>query len=152
MNLDDLQALESQLIGHEGLKLYVYDDATGMSLRPGVTCIGNPTIGVGRELGRHGLSTEEVRQLLTNDITETVNALDSIYPWFLEMDAVRQRVLIDMAFNLGMKGLAGFPKFLTACAVRDYETAATEMLTSKWAGQVKGRATALAQMLRTGQA
>ena len=39
---------------------------------------------------------------------------------------------------------------IEALKVQDYERAAVEMLDSKWAGQVKGRATRLAQQMRTG--
>ena len=72
------------------------------------------------------------------------------YPFFDDLNDVRQRVFVNMTFNLGSTRLAMFKKFLAAVEARDYETAAEEMLDSKWAEQVKGRADRLADMMRSG--
>jgi lysozyme len=65
---------------------------------------------------------------------------------------LRQRVLIDMAFNMGTTGLLGFTGTLARVEQRDYAGAAAGMLASRWASQVGKRATALADMMRTGKA
>lgn len=61
----------------------------------------------------------------------------------------RQRVLVNMAFNLGMTGLLGFKTTLLAMEQGRYEDAA-RMLRSRWAGQVGVRAERLSEMMRTG--
>lgn len=63
----------------------------------------------------------------------------------------RKIVLIDMAFNLGVAGLMKFKKMLAAVDRQDWETAANEMLDSKWAKQVGTRAVKLATMMRQGR-
>ena len=60
-------------------------------------------------------------------------------------------VLIDMVYNLGHGKFTKFVKMREALRHGDYELAAVEMLDSKWATQVKGRATELADMMRTGE-
>ena len=52
-----------------------------------------------------------------------------------------------MAFNLGETRLRGFRKMWAALEEGNYATAAAEMLDSKWATQVKGRARDLAQLM-----
>lgn len=53
-----------------------------------------------------------------------------------------------MAFNLGMNGLKKFKKMLNAIAEGDDVGVVNEMLDSKWAHQVKGRAWELADQWR----
>jgi lysozyme len=72
-------------------------------------------------------------------------------PWVRELDDVRQAVLLDMAFNLGVTGLLGFHTTLKLVRLRRFVSASVQMLDSKWAGQVKGRAIRLSKMMETGQ-
>jgi len=44
----NLERTKKQLTRHEGLRLAVYDDATGKPLEQGDTIVGHPTVGVGR--------------------------------------------------------------------------------------------------------
>ena len=48
-----------------------------------------------------------------------------------------------MGFNLGITRLLKFKKFLAALEQHDWETAAVEMMDSRWATQVGPRATRL---------
>jgi hypothetical protein len=50
------QQMIVDLIVDEPLKLYVYDDATVMPLRPGYLLKSRLTIGIGRALDVHGIS------------------------------------------------------------------------------------------------
>lgn len=134
-----LKKIEEQLILHEGLRLKPYKCPAG-----------HLTIGVGRNLETKGISREEALFLLRNDIAEAERAL-SRYEWYTKLDPIRQKVLIDMCFNLGLAGLLQFRRMITALISGDYETAADEMLASKWAKQVGARAQRLARMMRTGQ-
>jgi GH24 family phage-related lysozyme (muramidase) len=62
---------------------------------------------------------------------------------------IRERALINMAFNLGYR-LSGFKKFLAAVNAEDWETAAKEMMDSKWAQQVGDRAVRLRDQILNG--
>ena len=135
----DFAALTSQLIAHEGLRLKPYTDTTG-----------HLTIGVGRNLSEVGITRDEALDMLETDIERAMGQLFLRWPWAAQLDAVRQRVLIDMVFNLGADGFGKFRRMLAAAQAGDYESAAAEMLASKWATQVGQRATRLAHMMRTG--
>jgi lysozyme len=139
MTTAERATLREQLIRHEGLKL-----------RPYRCPAGRLTIGVGRNLQDRGISSSEALYLLDNDIAEIELDLRSRLLVFPELTPVRQRVLIDMAFNLGTAGLFGFRKMLAAITAHDYEAAARHGLNSAWAKQVGTRATRLMAMLETG--
>lgn len=108
------------------------------------------TIGIGRNLRDKPLSQEERYHLLNNDIDEVIVALDQHFPWWSKLDEVRQRVLVNMAFNMGVEKLSAFTHTLGFIQSGDYASAADEMLRSAWAKQVGVRADRLAAMMRTG--
>ena len=56
----------------------------------------------------------------------------------------RQKVLTNMAYNLGEGGLNKFKKLKAALVAGDYQEAGQQMMESDWAGQVHGRAGRLA--------
>ena len=144
--------LIAELKRDEGEVLHVYDDATGQAIVPGYTLKGHPTVGVGRALDVNPLTETESLYLLNGNIDKVQLDLNAAYPWFLTLDDVRQRVIINMTFNMGLHGLAGFPLMLGAVAAKDYEAAADRMKSSIWYGQVGARAVRLVAMMRTGNA
>lgn len=132
--------LTAMLIKHEGLRLKPYKDS-----------VGKLTIGVGRNLDDRGISQDEAMILLNNDIRDhRADALNK-YPWLAHLDSVRQDVIVDMVFNMGIERFSSFHLMLTALEQGDYAHAADEMLNSKWAKQVGLRASELSQMMRSGQ-
>jgi lysozyme len=94
---------------------------------------------------------EESKLILMHRLGKLVEQLPDAIPVFNDMDEVRQRVLIDMAYNLGIAGLKKFRRMLAALERRDYEEAAKELLDSRYADQVKGRAVRNARMMETGE-
>ena len=135
----DRNRLIDQLRIHEGVEKTVYNDSEGI-----------PTIGVGRNLRDRGLSDDEIDYLLSNDIDIVVDELDKGMPWWKDLDEVRQRVLCDLVFNLGMPRFSGFKKSISYMKQQMWDQAADELLDSKWARQVGRRAQTLSEMMRTG--
>lgn len=135
----DRARLETQLIKHEKRSRFPYKDA-----------VGKLTIGIGRNLDDVGVRDDEMDLMLENDIDAVLEQVVRVFPWYPPLDNVRQNVILNMAFNLGIAGLQGFTQTLAAIARGDYEGAAEHMLDSKWAKQVGGRAVELAEMMRTG--
>lgn len=131
--------LMQELQSDEGLKLFPYVDA-----------VGKLTVGIGRNLSDVGISEDEARLLLANDVAKAAADLTRFLPWYSALDEVRQRVLLNMTFNLGVRGLLKFEQTLASIKRGDYEAAAQGMLSSVWARQVGRRATRLAAMMRTG--
>jgi len=122
----------------------------GMRLKPYRCPAGKLTIGIGRNLEDSGISEAEADLLLTNDIARFSVLLDLELPWWKSLDEVRQRVLLNMAFNMGVTRLLGFTQTLGHVKAGRWKEAATGMKASKWAKQVGSRAARLAQMMETG--
>lgn len=122
----------------------------GMKLKPYRCTAGKLTIGVGRNLDDVGITEAEAKTLLSHDIDRVQNEIRH-QPIYRQLDSVRQTVLCNMAFNLGLPGLLAFKKMWSALEEGDYTKASVEMLDSQWARQVKGRATRLAEQMRTGR-
>lgn len=128
------------LLRDEGVRLTPYRDTAGKL-----------TIGVGRNLDDVGITDDEAMFLLEHDIDAAVVDCVRAFPWFTTLDRVRQGVIVQMRFNLGLGRLLGFQKMLAAIAKGTYRTAAVEMLESRWAVQVGDRAQRLAKAMRTGR-
>lgn len=143
--------LREQIVLHEGLRLEAYKDTVGVW-----------TIGVGRnmetnpvsdELGRTvnypggRITRDEAMILLDNDLNGAIADVRRNISFFDSLSEPRQMVLVDMAFNLGMRGLLGFRNMLSAVQSGDYARAAAEMLNSRWANQVGRRARTLSDMM-----
>lgn len=133
------QKLYAELRRDEGSRSFPYTDT-----------VGKLTIGVGRNLTDVGLSDEEIDHLLDNDVARVESGLDRALPWWRTLDDVRQRVIANMAFNMGVFGLLTFKNTLEAIRVGDWSRAHAGMLASKWATQVGPRAKRLAEMMLTG--
>jgi lysozyme len=141
MNIDQIIITSKKMLRiDEGLKLMPYRDAKGIL-----------TIGIGRCLDRKGISKEEAYILFEHDVYETLSQCNNRIPFFKDLDEVRQCVLVDMAFNLGINGLLGFKRTIEALESENYIIAAAEMLDSTWARQVGPRARRLSDMMRTGE-
>ena len=149
----DRSKLAEMLILHEGMKLNVYDDATGQDLSQGDTAQGHPTIGVGRNVAGDGLgiSEEEARFMLLNDVERVENEAKT-WPHYENLEGARQAVLLDMLFNMGMTRFnpEKWPKMFQAITEQNWEEAANQMRSSAWAGQVKSRSQRLAKMMEFG--
>ena len=136
----NLAAMQGMLRREEGVRLKPYRDT-----------VGKLTIGVGRNLDDVGISDAECMVLLANDLARTSAGLDASLPWWRQLDEVRQEVVLDMAFNMGLATLMEFHSTLAATKAGRFGEAASGMLASRWAKQVHGRADALAAMMRSGR-
>jgi lysozyme len=145
-----ITCLEDQLRRDEQERQFAYDDATSLTLGRGATLKGNLSIGVGRNLSAKGLSQKERDFLLDNDIQDATVALEANFSWAMDLDEARKGVLLNMTFNMGVKGLSGFHDFLAKLQAKDFEGAAAAMLDSLWARQVGARAQRLAIQIQSG--
>lgn len=121
----------------------------GLSLTPYKCPTGHLTIGYGHNL-EGGISKATAEFILREDILFAVRQVKEAFGWFASLTPARQFVVVDMCFNLGLAGLKKFKKMLAALALGDYDTAAQEMLASRWAEQVGKRAQENAAMMRSG--
>lgn len=139
----NVKDIESQLRLDEGEKLHAYQDH-----------LGYWTLGVGRLIDKRkggGITLEESSYLLENDIRKRRAEVARRIPWFEGLDVVRQGVLLNMAFQMGVDGLMGFKNTLGMISRREYNDAARGMLQSLWAKQTPERAYRLSEQMRTGE-
>jgi lysozyme len=122
----------------------------GLRLKPYVCTAGKLTIGYGRNLEDRGITKYEAELLLSHDLAEVENQLKDKLEFWNALDHVRQAVLINMAFNIGINGLMKFKKTLAMIGTGDYSDAAIEMMDSKWARQVPKRALDLSVQMDLG--
>jgi len=140
----DLYRLLTRLKKSEGFRARPYRDTEGVW-----------TIGYGWNLDSVPMPESIAEAMLHYQAVSAVADLDERLPWWRDLDPVRQSVLADMAFNMGIgdaeHGLLSFRNTLLAIKAGRYAEAAEGMRASKWARQVKGRAERLARMMETGQ-
>lgn len=134
------QRLKEILKIEEGFRQFPYED-TQKKL----------TIGYGFNLTDVGLSREESDYILNLRMAKVEDQLCREYQPYLQLDLVRQCVLIDMAYNLGMAGLLQFHDLITALNVKNYAAAAQAMRNSLWYKEVGHRGEYLASLMENGK-
>ena len=104
------------------------------------------------------ISNPAVNQILNDDINlaikEAKEFLISLSLWE-SLGEVRREVVVQMAFQMGLRKLNQFAKFRQALVDRDYDQAIFEMLhstdgkrPSKWAAKTPARAGRMANAMR----
>jgi len=156
----DRDELVKMIAIHEGIVLNVYQDHLGIN-----------TVGIGRNLDDRGitdgellfmnktiddvyddgLTEEEAYYLCMNDIAIVEKELLDSKPIVNQLSAVRQMVLVDMAFNMGVPRLKLFKNMWLAIEKVNYPLACEEMIDSRWASQVGNRAMKLSLAMKNGE-
>ena len=135
--------LKQQLLREEGSESCAYQDTRGFW-----------TIGVGRLIDARkgdGLSQDEIEYLLDNDIKKITEKVHKFLPWVSKLNEPRQAVLLQMTFQMGLRGVLDFKRTLGSIEDGQFAEAAAEMLESKWAQQTSTRAHRLATQMETGE-
>jgi lysozyme len=136
--------LLKQIRNDEGEKLHVYKDH-----------LWYDTIGIGILVDKRkggGLTSYESAWLANNRMEMYRTELNQDYPWFASLNEPRQAALINMRYQLGKAGLAGFKRMLDCLRDERWHEAETHALDSKWAKQdTPDRAKRVARQLRTGE-
>lgn len=142
MTRPKVKDIESQLREDEGEVLHAYNDSEGYL-----------TIGIGTLIDKRkggGLLPEESAFIFQNRMRILKDRIRKALPWFDELDVVRQGVLLNMAFQMGVDGLLKFKNTLRHVQARQWTAASVGMLDSLWAKQTPERAERLAEQMRTG--
>ena len=122
----------------------------GLRLKPYKCPAGKITIGYGRNLEDKGITKNEAELLLDNDLLDIKLELEDKLPIFKKLDDIRQNVLIEMAFNMGVPNLLEFKNTIgyletgvfylnkgeIGSAMTSFQYASKEMLNSKWHKQM----------------
>ncbi len=137
--IDQFTQLERDVAESEGFRRTAYQDEGGVW-----------TIGYGTNLQELEIDEQTARQWRTRHLVASAADAER-FPWYLGLSPARQRAVVELIYNMGLTRYRGFVKHLAAMACGDFETAAAELLASKWRGQVKeARAQRLALQIRNG--
>lgn len=144
-----------QLILDEAIRLqYYHDTADKVTVGVGWNVTDRGIAALEKLLGRKvnwtgDITRAEALLLLANDIERFEPIVRASLSFYDTLAEVRQRVCLDMAFNMGFKAL-GFKNAIDAIRHQNWPEAARQLLGSYWALQVGQRAERLAHMLLTG--
>ena len=121
--------------------------AEGFSSERYVDPGGAPHIGHG-----HRVTPAEAGALLEADMADALSAAERVVgqPYWDALSEGRREVVAELAFILGGRGLSKFEQMLAAVRRGDFAQAAAEIVASRLAEQIPGRATGLARRMRDG--
>ena len=124
---------------HEGYRNKVYLDT-----------LGKRTVGVGHLCVEDfweddkEYSEEMLMNILKDDLKNAIEGAERLLKDCRILDSLAKEIIIEMVFQLGETGVSKFKNMLKALKEGpDYQTAAIEMLDSRWAKQTPNRAAAM---------
>ena len=143
----DKYQLREELANDEGCKYEVYLDH-----------LGYPTFGIGHLITDNDpecgtsvgteVSSDRVQEAFDSDIESVLSDCERLYEDFGDLPEEVQLIVANMMFNMGYKRLSKFKKMRAAVNKRDWDTAADEMVDSRWHTQVPNRAKRLVKRMR----
>ena len=121
--------------------------------------LGYPTFGIGHLVKEadpeHGqavgtkVSKDRVQQVFSSDIGSVIDDCTRSFSDFEALPEAVQLVVANMMFNLGLPRFSKFKKMIRAMELGDWQSAADEMIDSKWYQQVTDRARRLEAAMRS---
>jgi GH24 family phage-related lysozyme (muramidase) len=121
MSAIDIAAKRISSTREEGLKLYPYDDKTGLRV---TAPVGHISIGFGCNLDVQR-SEAFWMKVLCADLATLDNLLLS-RAWYSGASDVRQSVFLDIAYNQGLGGLLDYTFMIHYASIGDWPKAAIE--------------------------
>lgn len=121
----------------------------GLRLKPYKCPAGKLTCGYGRNLEDKGITEEEARHMLENDIEECFEDLETMIfcgLWAQFPEQIKL-VFLDMRYNLGPSGFRMFKRMISAAVHKDWKGVRQSMQQSKWYNQVGLRSARLVEMI-----
>jgi len=118
--------------------------ACGIKIGPKGAALSNYTFTVPRNVGDVWLES------FVNTTIVKMNTNPAIVSALKACNGPRRDILISMAYQMGVNGLAEFKNTLAMIADGNFSGAANGMLTSLWAKQTPNRAKRHAEVMRTG--
>ena len=142
-----IETIKEDLVRHEGYVTEIY------------LCSENyPTFGIGHMVTEDDMehtwpvgtpvTDERILQVFHDDCNAACTDASALFLNFSSHPENVQRVLVNMAFNLGRSRLGKFKNMITAVNEGNYSKAADEMVDSKWYRQVKRRGEELVEIMR----
>jgi len=142
--MQDYQELKERIKEHEGYVSTVYKDSLGFAT------IGYGHLIVDGDPYEEGQDYSKVilDEQFEKDFDIALSGAEKILG-VSDMNFKAKCVIIEMVFQLGIGGVFKFKKALKAVDEEDWDTAADEMLDSKWSKQTPERAAELSSTMRS---
>jgi lysozyme len=150
MNNDLMEIVKEDLIRHEGYVGEIY-----------LCSEGYPTFGIGHMVTEADMEhtwpvgtpveDERILDVFKKDCEDAYIDACSLFLNFESNPLDVQRVLVNMAFNLGRSRLGKFKNLIAAVNAGNYANAADEMVDSRWYRQVKTRGVELVDIMKGAQ-
>ena len=109
---------------------------------------GYDTIGYGFAIKDLHLDEDICDMILERKLAELKIRVVRQFPFFDNCPEEVQDVLMEMCFQIGVKGVSKFSKTIDHIMRKDYRAASVEMLASKWATQTQNRAKKLSDQMK----
>lgn len=134
----------------------------GFRSKPYLDSLGYPTIGIGQRIGPKGALLNNYQFSISQNVADVwmqeialeylakLQSDSRIKPALLKCNDARRDALLNMAYQMGVSGLAGFRNTLALIANGDFEGGAKGMLDSLWARQTPQRAKRVSEVMRLG--
>ena len=109
---------------------------------------GYDTIGYGFAIKDLVLSEDICDMILERKLAELKLRVYHQFPFLEDCPEEVQDVIIEMCYQIGVKGVSKFSKTIDHIMRKDYRAASVEMLDSKWANQTPNRAKKLSDQMK----
>lgn len=146
----------------EGLKLSIYRDTEGYwTIGTGHLVTKDPSKSVAISIldskfsrKTDGVITKQEAEILFNEDVESaqrgIKANSIVRPVYESLDDNRKIAMINMVFQLGIKGVSGFKNSLALLSQKQWDNAAVNLAKSKWYEQTPNRAKRVISVFKTG--
>tara|TARA_B100002052_G_C15875001_1_gene596526 strand:+ start:317 stop:739 length:423 start_codon:yes stop_codon:yes gene_type:complete len=134
----ELQEIVNEIKVHEGFEPKVYKCTQGYD-----------TIGYGFAIKDLIIDEDVADIILLKKLLTLLERIHIAFSWFKDVDDNAKNVVINMCYQLGLKGFSKFKKTIYYLETEQYEEAADEMLDSLWAKQTPARAKELSNKIRS---
>ena len=129
--------LLSSIRKHEGFRSKVYKDTLGFD-----------TIGYGFAIKDLVLDEDICNIILQRKLEALIRSIEFKFSWYADLPNAVKDVVIEMCFQMGLKGFSKFKRTIEHLKCEEWESAASEMLISRWNEQTPLRAKALSDRVR----
>tara|TARA_Y100001938_G_scaffold21572_1_gene27746 strand:+ start:6475 stop:6879 length:405 start_codon:yes stop_codon:yes gene_type:complete len=106
------------------------------------------TIGYGFAIKDLHLDEDICDMILERKLGELKLRIHKNFPFVLDLPEEIQDVVIEMCYQMGLKGFSKFKKTIAFLRLEKYRDASVEMLDSKWAKQTPNRAKRLSEKVK----
>ena len=134
----ELQEIVDNIKRHEGFEPKVYQCTEGYD-----------TIGYGFTIKDLEIDKDVADLILMKKLHTLLQRITIAFPWFENIDNIAKSVVVNMCYQLGLRGFSQFKKTIYYLEPEQYEEASMEMLDSLWAKQTPNRANELSELMST---